>query len=78
MGFSMFEFAKPALESAGVKVAESWDETKSQTLRAARAQLARRDLRPATAAKWNKAVFVVSAQMGRDSKTDPRVTARQR
>lgn len=41
---TLFDFAKPALKRAGVVVAESWDETKSQTLRQARAQLARRDL----------------------------------
>ena len=72
---TMFDFARPALEKAGLKVGGSWGETKSQTLRAARAQLARPNLRPETAARWNHRTFLVAVDMGRDTRLDPRVTA---
>ncbi|GEM_PF-4975756 len=75
---SMFEFARPALQAAGIKLEATWEETQVQTLNQAKAQLARRDLRPETAAKWNKRAFIVLAAAGRDSRLDPRSTARNR
>lgn len=75
---SIFDFAKSALEKAGVKVGESWEETKSQTLRQARAQLARRDIRPETAARWNQRAWIVMADADKDTRIDPRVTAVRR
>ena len=72
---SMFEVFRPALESAGIQVADTWSATKDKTLRAARAQLARHDLHTATAARWNRATYLVAADMDRDRRTDPRVTA---
>ena len=75
---SMFDFAKPALEAAGIKPATTWGETKTQTLAKAKAQLARTDLKLETAARWNHHAFIVAADMGKDARIDPRVTARQR
>ena len=72
---TMFDFAKPALEAAGLQIGASWGETKSSTLRAAKAQLARRDIRPETVARWNHRAYMVAADMGRDARIAPRVTA---
>jgi len=73
---SLFHLAgKKALESAGVKTAETWHKTKKQVLGQARAQLARRDIRPETAARWNHRAWVVAADLGRDARIDPRLTA---
>lgn len=51
---SMFDSLKFSLESAGVKVGPNWSATKERLARQARAQLSRRDLRPATVAKWHR------------------------
>jgi len=73
---TMFDFARPVLKNAGLKVGADWDETKSLTLRStARAQLARRNIRPETAARWNRRTYLVSADIGTDARLDPRVTA---
>lgn len=75
---SMFEFARPALESAGIRTAATWEQTQEETLRKAKSQLARRDVRPETAAKWNRRAYIVLAAVNQDSRLDPRTTARSR
>jgi len=72
---TIFDFAKPILMDAGIKPAATWEETQVETLKQARAQLARRDIKSATAARWNHRAAIVMAAADRDSRIDPRVTA---
>ena len=72
---TMFEFAKSALKAAGIKPAATWEETQAITLRDAKAQLARRDIKLHTAARWNYRAWIVGAAANQDPRIDPRVTA---
>ena len=72
---SMFDAFKPSLEAVGVKPAATWEETKRLTLGQAKAQLARPGIKLETAARWNRRAYICAADMGRDSRLDPRVTA---
>ena len=72
---TIFDFAKPALMVAGIKPATTWEQTQVETLRQAKAQLARRGIKPVTAARWNYRAWIVGAAADSDSRLDPRVTA---
>jgi len=52
-----------------------WEETQVRTLAQARAQLARVDIKPETAAWWNHRAWVVMAAANQDRRIDPRTTA---
>jgi len=59
--FTMFDFAKPALERLGVKPAATWDETRKRVRLQAEAQIRRKNLRTATFAKWHRLGALVGA-----------------
>jgi len=71
----LFDFAKPILVAAGIKPAETWEATQIDVLTQARVQLRRRDIKPETAARWNKRAAIVMAAADQDERLDPRVTA---
>ena len=64
MSITMFDMAKPALAQIGVPVRETWRETRQLAARQADAQLARKNIRPETAAKWSRVGQLIGTSKG--------------